>query len=297
MNYVITGGAGHISKPVTEALLAAGHSVTVVGRSAANLQELTDKGAKAAIGNVHDISFLTQAFAGAEAAYLMNPPDFSTNDIKGTLEQVGKNYAVAIKANKVPYVVHLSSVGAHLPDGVGPVSGLHKAEVALNTGTDANILHLRPSYFYYNLFTNLGLIKQAGIIGNNFSIPDKKFPIVDPSDIAAVVTEVLLKPDFKGRSIQYIASDEVGTDAIAAAIGKAIGKPGLQWIQFPNDQAKAGMLQAGLNENISSNYIEMGDALNTGIMTEDYWSHKQPLGKVKLADFAKTFAAAYNSQA
>jgi hypothetical protein len=90
-------------------------------------------------------------------------------------------------------------------------------------------------------------------------------------------------------------SDEVSTDDIAAAIGKAVGKPDLQWIQFPNDQAFAGMQQAGLNEELSRNYIEMGDALNTGLMTQDYWYHRQPLGKVKLEDFAKTFAAVYNS--
>lgn len=295
MHYVITGGAGHISRPITEALLAAGHTVTVVGRNAANLQELVDKGAKAAIGNVHDIPFLTQTFAGTDAVYVMNPPDFGTNDIKGTLGQVGKNYAAAIKASKVPYVVHLSSIGAHLPDGVGPVSGLYRAEQALNKGTEAAILHLRPSYFYNNLFANLELIKQAGIIGSNFSITDNKFPLVDTSDIAAVAADALLKLDFTGRSVRYIVSDVVSTDAIAAAIGKAIGKPDLQWVQFSNDQAFAGMQQAGLNEEMARNYIEMGDALQTGLMTEDYWYHQSPLGKVKLEDFAKTFAAAYNS--
>ncbi len=46
MNYVITGGAGHISKPLAEALLAAGHQVTVIGRNAANLQELVSKRSK-----------------------------------------------------------------------------------------------------------------------------------------------------------------------------------------------------------------------------------------------------------
>jgi nucleoside-diphosphate-sugar epimerase len=33
MKYTITGGADHISKPLAEKLLAAGHSVTVIGRS------------------------------------------------------------------------------------------------------------------------------------------------------------------------------------------------------------------------------------------------------------------------
>lgn len=295
MKYVITGGAGHISKPLAEALLAAGHQVTVIARNAANLQELVNKGAKAAIGSVTDVPFLTTAFAGADAVYIMNPPDYTSTTVKATLEQTGKNFTAALKANNIKYVVQLSSIGAHLPEGVGPVSGLYRVEQSLRTLPGANVLHLRPSYFYYNLFSNLGLIKQAGIAGGNFSVADKKFPIVDPSDIAAVAAEELLKLDFKGHQVRYIVSDEVGTDAIASALGKAIGKPDLAWVKFPDDQAKAGMLQAGLTEDLADNYIEMGHAIDTGIMFEDYWKHKQPLGKVKLDDFAKTFAAAYNS--
>lgn len=65
MKYVITGGAGNISKPLTEKLLNAGHEVTVIGRNAEHLKVLTDQGAKAATGSVEDIAFLKSAFAGA----------------------------------------------------------------------------------------------------------------------------------------------------------------------------------------------------------------------------------------
>ena len=74
MKYVITGGAGNISKPLALQLLKAGHTVTVIGRNAANLTELTNAGAKAAIGSVEDIAFLTASFTGADAVYTMVPP-------------------------------------------------------------------------------------------------------------------------------------------------------------------------------------------------------------------------------
>lgn len=295
MKYVITGGAGHIAKPLTETLLAAGHQVTVIGRNAENLKELVSKGATAAIGSIEDVAFLTSTFEGANAVFTMIPPHFATNDMKGSIEQSGKSYTAALKASKVPYVVNLSSIGAHLPDGVGPVSGIHRVEVAMAALTDTHIVHLRPAYFYYNLFANLGLIKQIGIMGSNFALPAGKFPIVDPTDIAAVAAEELQALNFKGHSVRYVASDETGTDEVASLIGQAIGKPTLQWTKFPDDQAKAGMLQAGLNENVSDNYVEMGNALDTGIMSEDYWKHKPSLGKVKIEDFAKTFAQAYTA--
>jgi len=295
MNYVITGAAGHISHALTQHLLNAGHSVTVVGRQQKNLQSLTDKGAKAAIGSVEDVYFLKKIFTGADAVYTMSPPNFGAADMKGFIAQTGKNYTEALKAAGVKYVVNLSSVGAHMPTGCGPVSGLYQTEQSLNSLPGVNILHLRPSYFYQNLLANIGLIKQAGIIGGNFSIPDGKFPIVDPSDIATVGADALLKLNFIGTSNRYIAGDEVGTDKIAAVLGKAIGKPDLQWVKFSDEQALAGMLQAGLPQTIAENYVEMGQAMDSGKMFEEYRKQVVKLGKVKLEDFAKEFASAYKA--
>lgn len=296
MKYVITGGAGHISKPLTLQLLQAGHKVTVIGRSEANLAEVVAAGAKAAIGAVEDVAFLTSAFTGADAVYTMVPPKFDAADWKGYIEQIGKNYAAAIKAAGVKHVVNLSSIGAHLYDGCGPVSGLHRAELALNTLADVHIKHLRPAYFYQNLLANIGLVKNAGIIGSNFGTPAGGFVIVDPSDIAAVAAEELLGLSFTGHSVRYIASDEVTTGAIAKTIGEAIGKPELPWVEFTDEQSLNGMLGAGLPEEVAKNYTEMGAALRTGIMSEDYWKHRPAtLGKVKLADFAAVFAHVYNA--
>lgn len=293
MKYTLTGGAGNITRPLALALLAAGHTVTVIGRDAAKLKELTAAGAIAAIGSVEDVSFLTTAFRGADAVYTMVPPTYAAADWKAYIGQIGENYASAITAAGVKRVVNLSSVGAHLPDGVGPVSGLQRAEKALNTLTDVNILHLRPAYFFQNLLANISLIKGMGIIGANFSTEPGRFPIVATDDIAAVAAEALLSSDFQGHTIRYIASDEIGTDQIAQVLGVAIGKPDLAWVKFTDEQALGGMIQAGLPEEIAKNYAEMNHAIDTGNMYADYFNHKPTLGKIKLADFAKLFASVY----
>jgi uncharacterized protein YbjT (DUF2867 family) len=296
MNYVITGGAGNISAPLVKNLLAAGKRVTVVGRNPDNLKELTQAGATAAIGSVEDVDFLTRTFKDADAVYTMIPPKWDAPQWKKHIGKIGENFATAIKGSSVKYVVNLSSIGAHLPDGVGPVSGLYLAENALNKLEGVNILHLRPSYFYHNLLSNVGLVKQAGIMGGNFAIDNNKFPIVDPQDISAAAFEELTSLKFTGHSVRYVVSDEVSTDAIAKAIGSAIGKPDLAWVKFPDDQALQGMLQAGLSKEVAENYVEMGVALHSGKMAEDYWKNRTgKLGKVKLNDFAKVFAAIYGA--
>ncbi len=296
MKYVITGGAGNISKPLAVQLLKAGHQVTVIGRNATNLKELTEEGINTAIGFVEDVDFLTKTFTGADAVYTMVPPIHATTDWKAQISKIGQIYAAALKASGVKYVVNLSSIGAHLPDGVGPVSGLYQVEQSLNTLTDVNIKHLRPSYFYNNLLANIGMIKGMGIIGGNFAAVEGRFPIVAPADIADVAADELLGLSFRGHSIRYIASDEVSTNQIASVLGTAIGKPDLAWVQFTDEQALSGMLQAGLPEEMAKNYTEMNHSLNSGDMSADYFTHRPTtLGKIKLADFAKTFASAYNA--
>lgn len=296
MKYVITGGAGNISLPLGLSLLKAGHSVTVIGRNAENLKVLTDAGATASIGSVTDAEFLASTFTGADAVYTMVPPMHDPTNWKASIAAIGKNYVDAIKRSGVKYVVNLSSVGAHRPEGIGPVSGLYEVEQQFNTLTGVNIKHLRPPYFFTNLLANVGMVKHMGIIGANFALADGKFPIVAPADIAVVVAEELLSLNFTGHSVRYLASDEVSTDRIAAELGKAIGKPDLQWVLFSDEQALGGMLQAGLPEEIAKNYAEMNHSLHNGFMTEDYFAHRpKTFGNVKLADFAQTFANVYNA--
>lgn len=296
MKYVITGSLGNISKPVAEQLVKAGHDVTVITHRAENQSAIEALGAKAAVGTVEDAAFLAQIFAGADAVYTMVPPKWDAPDWKGYIGSIGANYAEAIRQANVKYVVNLSSIGAHLPDGCGPVSGLYRVEQHLNALEGVHVKHLRPAYFYGNLFSNIGMIKQAGIIGGNYALSEKAMPIVHTDDIAKIAAGHLLQLNFSGKTSEYIASDEVSTTQIAATLGAAIGKPELPWVQFTAEQTLQGMTGMGLPEEAAKNYVEMGEAMHSGKMGEDYFNNRPAqLGAVKLEDFAKTFAYAYNA--
>lgn len=296
MKYAITGGAGNISSLLTKQLLSAGHFVTAISRNESNLEELVQLGAHPAVGSLEDVEFLKKAFAGADAVYTMCPTNMMANDLMEFYVTLGRNYSEAVKHNNVKYVVNLSSIGAHLEKGAGPVSGLYIVEQALNSLKDVNIRHLRPAYFYYNLFSYIPLIKTAGIIGNNFRAEEKRFPMVDIADIAAIAGEELINLNFSGHSFRYIASEETDTDQIARLVGKAIGKTDLQWVTFTDQQALEGLLQAGLPREISTQFVAMGNAMNTGKLFEDYWKHRpSQMGTVKLDNFMHAFTSAYNN--
>jgi uncharacterized protein YbjT (DUF2867 family) len=296
MKFIITGAAGNISKPLAEQLLSAGHDVTIISRGTENIRPLTEKGAKAAIGSVEDVAFLKKAFAGADAVYTMVPPKYDVTDLKAHIASVGRNYVEAIKEHTIKYVVNLSSVGAHLPGGCGPVSGLYRVEQLMNELENTNIKHLRPVWFYTNLLANIGMIKHMEVLGGNFGGGDLTMLLAHPTDVAEVAFEELSGLNFTGHSYRYIVSDERSTDEIAKSIGIAIGKPDLPWVVFTDEQACRGMIEAGLPENIANNFAEMGHAMHDGSMFEDYWKHHPGrFGQTKLEDFAKVFAAAYNS--
>lgn len=292
--YIITGSIGHISKPIVEGLVKAGNEVKVITSSAEKVQSIEALGAKALVGRAQDVGFLTSAFTGADAVYTMIPPIWQTTNWRADMNIVGKNYLEALKAANIKYVVNLSSVGAHMGTGAGPVDGLHDFENMLNSINGLNVMHLRPASFFYNLFNQIGLIKNMNIAGSNYGAGDNKIAMVHTNDVAKAGLENLLNLTFIGSSIQYIASDERTGAEIAEVLGKAIGKT-FPWVEFPDDQAKAGMLQAGLDEEHAENFMTMGVAMRNGKMQEDYLKNKPKLSGVKLEDFAKEFAAAYNA--
>jgi uncharacterized protein YbjT (DUF2867 family) len=294
MNYVITGSLGHISKPIVEALVQANHQVTVITSKQENAQAIEALGAKAAIGSVEDAAFINNTFAGADGVYVMIPPSWATTNWLAYQQQVADNYVTAIAANNIKHVVQLSSIGAHMRKGAGPIDGLGYLEEQLGSLKNTNVLFLRPSYFFYNLFSQIDLVKNAGIFGANYG-GDEKLVLVDTNDIAAAASNALLHLNFTGHTIQYIASDERTTAEIAEVLGNAIGKPGTPWVLFTNEQSLQGMLGAGLPATIAEGYTQMGSSINAGLIQEDYWKNRPAtLGNLKLEAFAEQFAAAYN---
>jgi nucleoside-diphosphate-sugar epimerase len=292
--YVITGSIGRISKPIIEGLVKAGKEVRVITSSTDRKSEIEATGAKALVGKVQDLSFLKDAFKGADVIYTMIPPIWQTNNWLESMGEVAKNYAEAIRANKVKYVVNLSSVGAHVGKGVGPVDGLFHFEQLLNNINDLNVKHLRPSYFFYNFINQIGLIKQAGIMGANYGEGEKVF-LVHTSDIAKAALEELLNLNFSGSSVRYILGDERSGKEIAEALGKSIGKE-LNWVVFTDEQQKQGLLQAGLPETHAQAFTDMGKAIREGVMQADLRKNKPSLSSIKLEDFAKEFAQVFASQ-
>jgi uncharacterized protein YbjT (DUF2867 family) len=286
MKITLTGSLGNISKPLAIQLMAAGHQVTVISSNIEKTAEIQALGAIPAIGSVADVSFLTTAFTGADAIYTMVPPNFAVPDLIAYFAATGQSYAAAIRNSGVKHVVNLSSVGAHLSSGNGAGLGAHHVENTLNALENVTVKHLRAPFFFYNFYNYIAMIKHQGFMGGNYN-SNTRLVMVHPEDIAVAAVLQLQQPS---AGIQYVASDERTTGEIATVLGKAIGKPSLQWMEFSDDQALTGMLQSGAPEEFSKLFVETGMAVRSGKLWEDYDLHKPVLGTRNLEMFAKEFA-------
>ena len=297
MKIVLTGSLGHISKPLTAELVQKGHAVTVISSNPGKQEDIEALGATPAIGSMDDAGFLTATFAGADGVYTMVPPAdyFDHNlDLLAYYRNKGRNYAKAIAETGVKRVVNLSTIGGHLGagEGSGILLGAHDVEVILNElSSDVSITHIRPTSFFYNLYGYVETIKSQGLIVANYGAEDE-IPWVSPIDIAAAVAEEVVKSD-SGRNVRYVASDDRTGNDTAAVLGAAIGKPDLKWIIASDAQVQSALEGIGMNPKIAAGLVEMYGSLHNGVLAEDYHRNKPVMGKVKLEDFAKEFAAAF----
>lgn len=291
MNVVVTGSLGHISQPLATELVQKGHSVTIISSNPEKQATIEALGATAAIGSLEDAAFLVSAFTGADAVYAMVPPNFAVPDMRAYYRRIGQNYVQAIGQARVKRVVYLSSYGADLAEGTGIILGAHDIENMLNALPDVAVTHLRPAYFYYNLYSFVDMIK-LGFIGANYG-GDDKLVMVDPADIAVAAAEEIQAPT-ASQHVRYIASDDRTASEVAHILGAAIGKPDLSWVVFTDEQARSGMESNGMPPQLATAFVDLGASIHRGAMRQDYDLHPPAtMGKVKLEDFAREFAAAF----
>ena len=292
--YAVLGATGHIGHVLTEKLLEKGHVVRALGRDGKKLAALKAKGAEISSPAFDDASQLTGAFKGADGVFVMIPPSYGADDFAGYQDKTGEAAVQAISNSGVKYVVHLSSIGAELPSGTGPIAGLYRQEQRLNKLSGVNVLHLRPSSFMENEYWSLPLIKGKGINGSA-SPADFPLPRVATQDIGEKAAELLDRLAFQGQGfLDFTGPKEYSMKEMTAALGKAIGKPDLPYVQFSLEDAKKGMLASGMKPGIVDLMIEMYKAGGEGKLHPNQTLTAEHRGKTTAEEFAEDFAAVYN---
>ena len=110
--YAVVGATGNTGSVVAKELLARGQKVRVIGRTSDRLQPLAKLGAQPFIADITDAGALVRAFTGAQAAYVIVPPNVRSEDLIADSERVSDALASAIEKAQIKHTVALSSIGA-----------------------------------------------------------------------------------------------------------------------------------------------------------------------------------------
>src|SRR5712692_519157 len=292
--YVILGASGNTGSIIADFRQLKGAKVRVVGRDVGRLQHFVRKGAEALTADVSDAVALTKAFSGARAAYLLLPPITSRED----QERESDAIAQAVTESGLRYAVHLSSYGAHVPEGTGPVTGLHSSEQKLNAIGGLNVLHLRAAYFMENNLAAIDMIHGIGLFGHAL-LPDLKLPMIATRDVGDYAAQRLLDLDFSGKQTRELLGErDLSMTEATAVIARSIGKPDLRYEQFPYHQVQQALTQTGFSPRKAEVYIEMFQAINAGVLAAQEPRSPQNSTPTSFEKFVQdVFAAAYHGKA
>ncbi len=291
--YVVTGATGNTGRAVAEALLAAGADVQVIGRSKSRLRPLVEKGGQPFVGSIDDAQAMSVAFSGAVGVYCMIPPRFEERDFPGWQRAVGEALASAVHEAGVDYVVFLSSIGAQHSEGTGPIAGLRREEDRLNRLEGVNVLSLRAGFFMENFLVQADVIRGMGAVG----LPmrgDIPFPLVASADVGGYAAQRLLQKDFSGKSTrELLGPRDLTLHEATRILGVAIGKPDLEYVQIPFDDAKQALLAIGSSPSGADTLLQLYRAFNDGLVVATEERSPENTTPTTLEEFALVFAEVY----
>jgi uncharacterized protein YbjT (DUF2867 family) len=261
--YFVTGASGQTGSVVADSLLQAGKQVTVVLRDSAKGDLWRAKGAEVLVADLSDVATLSGAFAGADGVYAMIPPAYGVPDFLADRARVSDAVAAALKAAAPRHIVQLSSIGAQLPAGTGPILTNHYSEQVIPPVV-ANITILRCAYFIENWAANLQGVVAEGVL-HHFFKPNVKFPMVSAFDIGAAAADLLQNPSSGRRIVELAGPEDYSPEDTAAALSLALAKP-VTAMAHP-DVAAAQVLQStGMPASIASLFQDMIMRVNDGTL-------------------------------
>ncbi|HKQ61665.1 MAG TPA: NmrA family NAD(P)-binding protein [Candidatus Polarisedimenticolaceae bacterium] len=294
---VVTGSTGNVGRVLAERLLERGARVRAVARNVDGLSRLREHGAEVRAGSLEDGAFLDETLRGATRLFAMIPPNYTAPDFRGYQRQIAESLAGAIRRSAVRQVLSLSSIGAELASGNGPIGGLHDLEHRLDELPGVSAVHLRPTYFMENHLASIGLIQSAGINGSAIR-GDLPLPMIAARDIGEVAADYLAGPEFPQGGVRYLLGPRDYTHVEATRIlGASIGRAELQYRQFPPAQVHQALVESGLPDSLAGLIVEMQQAFNAGRV------HGEPriaenTTATSLEQFARdTFAPVYSRSA
>ncbi|SHM27193.1 Uncharacterized conserved protein YbjT, contains NAD(P)-binding and DUF2867 domains [Duganella sacchari] len=220
--YAITGITGQVGSALGKQLLVAGLPVRAVVRDAAKGELWAARGADVALADISDAAALTQAFTGAEAAFVLLPPTFDPSEGFPEARRTIAALRQALAAARPSRVVVLSTIGAQATQP-NLLNQLGIMERELST-LDLPVTFLRAGWFIENSLWDVSSARATGSIQSFLQPLDRAVPMVACADISALAAELLQQHWHGVRVVELEGSARISPNDIAASFSRLLGR-------------------------------------------------------------------------
>lgn len=221
--YAITGITGQVGGAVARTLLGTGKAVRAVVRDTAKGREWADRGCEIALANIEEAASLTAAFRGAEAVFVLVPPNFDPLPEFPEARAIGATLKSALEAARPGRVVYLSTIGAQASQSnlLTQHTMIEKAISPLATP----LTIFRPAWFMENCRWDVAPARERGVIPSFLQPLDKVVPMVATADIGRMAAEILQENWSGRRVVELEGPKRVSPNDIAATFARLLNKP------------------------------------------------------------------------
>jgi len=255
MSIVVTTPTGQIGRRVVRNLIQAGERPILIVRDPSKLDAEVRERSDVRQGDQKDADFLREALTGTDTLFWLSPPDYGGPDFIQHTRTLGESVHSAVRATGVSRVVHLSGMAAERRSGMGMIDGLGIVEEALDA-TDADVVHLRPGFFYENFFFQLDALRHEGAVF--YAMPgDLRLPHVATSDIAQVATQRLLSRTWRGKIAQGVHGPrDISFREAAEEVSLALGRE-IRHVEITDEQLAEAFARTGAGPKTVEGYVGM----------------------------------------
>ena len=267
--YVIAGATGRVGGAAARRLLEDGAEVRVLVRTQDAARVWEARGAEARVLDLGDRSALADACRGAEGLFVLLPFDLTADDLDVHADALDvhadalvASVAGAVDDAGVAHVVMLSSGGADLEAGTGPIAGLHRLERALRSAT--TLTALRSGHFQEKVADVLGPASTDGVYPVLASSADRPLPMGATADVGRVAAELLLAPGRTSEVVDVLGPEHTERE-VAGCLGGLLGRE-LHVAVVPAEGWEATLAGAGFPAHVAASLAELYRADEDGLL-------------------------------
>ncbi len=259
---VITTPTGTIGAALAENLRADGAPLRLIARDPSRLPQTLREYADIVAGSHADPAVLDTALTGADALFVLVPPDFRAPDVTKHYLGFAQPVAQAVRAHGVPRLVAVSSLGRGFPGPAGLLSAAWAMDEVLES-SGAAYRSLQPPFFMENLLHQVELIRDQGMFVLAAE-PDAPLPAVAASDIARTAAELLADPTWTGQQDVPVREPVDHTPReMAQIMSETLGQP-VAYHQATLADYRAQYASFGASPAIVDAMVEMAEAQAAG---------------------------------